>query len=82
MIKIILAIVIGLALGLVNAAGGTAYGMSQSNMVGKKEGAASDFMKDGQEVVFHEKRDEKTFYSLSGSRTVDATKPYMKGNRW
>ncbi len=56
---IILAIVIGLVLGLVNAAAGTAYGMSKSNIVGGEEGTAADFMKDGEEVVFHEKRDQK-----------------------
>lgn len=56
---IILTIVIGLALGLINAAAVTAYGMSKSNIVGGEEGTASDFMKDGEEVVFHEKRDKK-----------------------
>lgn len=59
MIHIILAIVIGLALGLVNAAGGTAYGMSKSNIVGGEEGAAADFMKHGEDVVFHVKSDRK-----------------------
>ncbi len=59
MIHIILAIVIGLALGLVNAAGGTAYGMSKSNIVGGEEGTAADFMKHGEDVVFHVKSDRK-----------------------
>ena len=59
MTKMVLSIVIGLVLGVVNAAGGTAYGLSKSNIVGGNEGLASDFMKDGQEVVFHEKRDRK-----------------------
>lgn len=59
MIHIILAIVIGLALGLVNAAGGTTYGMSKSNIVGGEEGAAADFMKHGEDVVFHVKSDRK-----------------------
>lgn len=58
MMNIILAIVIGLALGLVNAAGGTAYGMSKSNIVGGEEGTASDFMK-AEDVVFHAKSDRK-----------------------
>ena len=59
MIHIILAIVIGLALGLVNAAGGTAYGMSKSNIVGGEEGSAEDFVKDRRGIVFHEKRNSK-----------------------
>jgi len=59
MIRVIVAIVIGLALGLINAAGGTAYGMSKSNIVGENEGVASDFMEEGQEIIFHEKRDKK-----------------------
>ena len=59
MIKIILAIVIGLVLGLINAAGGTAYGLSKSNIVGGEEGSAEDFVKDRRGIVFHEKRDNK-----------------------
>ena len=60
MIDIVLAIVIGLILGLVNAAGGTAYGLSKSNIVGEKEPSAEDFVKDRRGIVFHEKRDSKT----------------------
>lgn len=59
MIKIVLAIIIGLVLGLINAAGGTAYGLSKSNIVGGEEGAASDFVKDRRGIVFHEKRVSK-----------------------
>jgi hypothetical protein len=56
MSDIILAIVIGLVLGLLSAAGGTAYGLCNSNVVGAGEGKASDFMEEGQEVEFHDKR--------------------------
>mgnify|MGYP003295294214 FL=1 len=56
MTTIILAIVIGLVLGLINAAGGTVYGMSKSNVVGGEESIGSDFMEEGQEVEFHDKR--------------------------
>ncbi len=59
MIKIVLAIIIGLILGLINAAGGTAYGLSKSNIVGGEEGSAEDFVKDRRGIVFHEKRDSK-----------------------
>ncbi len=59
MIKIIAAIIVGLILGLVNAAAGTVYGMCKSNVVGGDEGKATDFMGDTEEVTFHEKRDEK-----------------------
>lgn len=59
MVKIVLGIIIGLILGLVNAAGGTIYGLCKSNIVGADEGAASDFKASGEEVFFHEKRDEK-----------------------
>jgi len=59
MIDIVLAIVIGLILGLVNAAGGTAYGLSKSNIVGEKEASAEDFVKDRRGIVFHDKRDSK-----------------------
>ena len=55
MIKIVLAIIIGLVLGLINAAGGTAYGLSKSNTVGGGEGSAEDFVKDRRGIVFHEK---------------------------
>lgn len=55
MIKIVLAIIFGLVLGLVNAAGGTAYGLSKSNIVGGEEGSAEDFVKDRRGIVFHEK---------------------------
>ncbi len=59
MTKIVLAIVIGLILGLVNAAGGTAYGLSKSNIVGGEEGSAEDFVKDRRGIVFHDRRDSK-----------------------
>lgn len=59
MIKIVLAIIIGLVLGLINAAGGTAYGLSKSNIVGGEEGSAEDFVKDRRGIVFHEKRVSK-----------------------
>ncbi len=59
MIKIILAIVIGLVFGLINAAAGTAYGLSKSNIVGGEEGAATDFIKDERGVRFLVKRDKK-----------------------
>ncbi len=59
MTEIILAIIIGLVLGLVNAAGGTVYGLCKSNVIGGEEGTAADFMGDAEEVIFHEKRDGK-----------------------
>ena len=59
MVEIVLGIVIGLILGLVNALGGTIYGLCQSNIVGAAEGTAANFMGDAEEVIFHEKRDEK-----------------------
>ena len=59
MIKVIVAIGIGLVLGLINAAGGTAYGLSKSNIVGGEEGAASDFIIDERGVRFLVKRDKK-----------------------
>ena len=55
MIEIIAAIGIGLVLGVINAAAGTAYGLSKSNIVGGEEGSVSDFIKDGRGVYFHEK---------------------------
>lgn len=59
MIKIVLAMVIGLIVGLINAAGGTAYGLSKSNIVGGEEASAEDFVRDRRGIVFHEKRDSK-----------------------
>lgn len=59
MVEMILAIIIGLIFGLVNAAGGTIYGLCKSNIVGGEEGKAADFMGDSEEVLFHEKRDGK-----------------------
>ena len=59
MVKIVLGIIIGLILGLVNAAGGTIYGLCQSNIIGADEGLAADFKGSIEEVIFHEKRDEK-----------------------
>lgn len=59
MIDIVLAIVIGLVLGLVNAAGGTVYGLCKSNIVGDGGASADDFVKDRRGIVFHEKRDSK-----------------------
>lgn len=55
MTKIVLAIVIGLVLGLVNAAGKTAHSLSKSNIVGGEEGVAEDFVKDRRGIVFHKK---------------------------
>ncbi len=59
MIEIIIAIVIGVVLGLINGAAGTAYGMSESNIVGRGEGIAWDFIPDERNVVFHKKSDRK-----------------------
>lgn len=59
MIKIVLAMVIGLIVGLINAAGGAAYGLSKSNIVGGEEASAEDFVRDRRGIVFHEKRDSK-----------------------
>ena len=59
MVKIVLGIIIGLVLGVVNAAYGTLWSLCQSNIVGAKEGAADDFKGSGGQVFFHEKRDEK-----------------------
>ena len=59
MTEIVLGIIIGLIFGLVNAAGGTVYGLCKSNIVGAEEGKASDFMGNTGEVIFHKKRDEK-----------------------
>ncbi len=62
MINIVLAIVIGLALGLITAAAVTAYGLSKSNIVGEGEGAAEDFVKDRRGIVFHKKKDSKKVF--------------------
>lgn len=59
MINIVLAIVIGLVLGLITAAAVTAYGVSKSNIVGEKEGVAEDFVRDRRGIVFHKKKDSK-----------------------
>ena len=59
MSRIMLTVVIGLILGVVTAVGGTARSISKSNIVGGNEGTASDFTKEGRDVLFHEMRDRK-----------------------
>ena len=59
MVKIVLAIGIGLVLGVINAAGGTAHGLSKSNVVGGEEGSATDYIKDERGVRFHVQRVRK-----------------------
>lgn len=55
MTKIGLVIVISLVLSVINAVGRTFCELSESNTVGADEGTATDFVKDGHDVIFHEK---------------------------
>lgn len=59
MIEIILAIVIGLVIGVINAAAGTAYGMSKSNIVNGCGDREWGLVIKGEDIIFHEKRDDK-----------------------
>ncbi len=50
--EIILAVVVGLVFGIINAAGATAYGMGRSNIIGEDEGDGGNFSMN--DVVFHD----------------------------
>ena len=69
--SIIIGSIVGLILGLIGAWGFTLYGIAQSNIVGKNEGNAMDFMNENDSVQMHEQRDEKVIVGVTGAKRVD-----------